>query len=275
MKPILANYNEEEPKERNGYVQMLVQNIYGEIFKVPKRKNENDIIFMDATAAAGHIPIDFKAMNIDLLAFGAHKFNGLRGAGCLIIKKSITPVPSLIWGGDVTGGTPVPALAYAMAIALKWNCDHMKEHTGHIIELRNYMINELLQINGAQLNGPDNRFDDLRAPNNINMSFPFITGKEIMDEMSKYDICISTGSACSADDYIAKSGGICVRDIISQRNNKPREPEVKTIFRAAGLNPENALNAVRITLGWENTKEECQKTISILKDILELNNPFN
>ena len=272
MKPIYANYNEEDNHNKNGYVQMLVHNIYGEIFKIPKRENENDIIFMDATAAAGHIPINFKEMGIDLLAFGAHKFNGIRGAGCLIIKKSLTPVSSLIWGGDVTGGTPAPALTYAMAVALKFNCDHMKEHTEHMIELRDFMINELEQMPFSYLNGPEK---SLRAPNNINMSFSFIQGKEIMDECSNYGLAISTGSACSADDYIAKSGGICVRELIARKHRKPRVPEVITIFKAGGLDPDLATNAIRITLGWENTKEECEKAVKIIKKVIEQNRPFD
>ena len=274
MKSIYAFEEKYEniPKERNGYIQMLVQNIYGEIFTVPQRENENDLIFMDATAAAGHMPINFKAMGIDLLAFGAHKFNGIRGAGCLIIRKELTPIRSIIWGGDVTGGTPAPALAWAMASALKWNCDHMLEHSQYIIELRDYMIDELLNINHcAGLNGPR----DNRASNNINVAFSFIDGKKIMERLAdEYNICISTGSACSADDYISKSGGICVRQLNAEKNRKKRVPEVITIFEAGGLNSDYATNSIRITLGFENTKEECQETIERIQEIIKDEIPF-
>lgn len=275
IKAIMANYNEETDKNKNGYVQMLIQNIYGEIFKIPNREHSDDLIFMDATAAVGHYPIDFKKMNIDMLAFGAHKFNGLRGIGCLIIKRTVKPVPSLIWGGDITGGTPTPALAYAMATALQFNCNHMEEHNKNITELRDYMIEELLNIEGTTLNGPDNRFPELRAANNVNVSFKYIDAKHFMEECANYDLCISTGSACSADDYISKQGGICVKELIAQKIGKKRKPEVITVFEAGGLDPEKALNAIRITLGWENTKEECQKAIDIIKEVLEFLNPFN
>ena len=275
MKPIYANYEKEIKTDKNGYVQMMVQNIYGEIFKVPQREHKDDLIFMDGTAAVGHLPINFKEMGIDLLAFGAHKFNGLRGAGCLIIKKSVTPVSSLIWGGDVTGGTPAPALAYAMAVALKFNCDNMEEHLKKIITMRDFLINELSQIQWSQLNGPTIE-SGLRAPNNVNMGFgSFISGKEIMEGCADYALYISTGSACAADDYIAKQGGICVRQSIADKLNQQRKPEIITIFEAGGLNANEAGQAIRITLGWENTVEECQKAIKIIKEVIDFKNPFD
>ena len=217
------------------------------------------------------MPINFKQMGIDLMAFGAHKFNGIRGAGCLIINSKIKPVRSLIWGGDVTGGTPAPALAYAMATALKWNCDHMIEHNEQMLELRDYMINELSNVNHfVHLNGPIVN----RASNNINVAFEFIQGKAIMDYLTDYNICISTGSACSADDYIGKSGGICVRELMARKNKKQYKPEVINIFEAGGLDPEYALNSIRITLGFENTLEECQQTISCINNAIEDIIPF-
>lgn len=270
LKPIYA-FQDDTPKERNGYVQMLVQNIYGEIFEVPKRENKDDLIFMDVTTAAGHMPIDFKQMGIDLMAFGAHKFNGIRGAGCLIISSKIKPVRSLIWGGDITGGTPAPALAYAMAVALKWNCDHMIEHNEQMLSLRDRMINELSNINHfVHLNGPIAN----RASNNINVAFEFIEGKAIMDYLADYDICISTGSACSADDYIGKSGGICVRELAARKNKKQYKPEVIDIFEAGGLDSEHALNSIRITLGFENTAKECEQAVSCINSAIEDIIPF-
>lgn len=127
LKPILVFPEVENPK-RNGYVQMLVNNIYGEIYNIPIREHEDDIIFCDGTAAIGHIPFSFKESGIDMLAFGAHKFNGLRGIACLIIKKDLLPVRSLLWGGDITGGTPCQGLASAMAYALHKNIEHMNEN---------------------------------------------------------------------------------------------------------------------------------------------------
>ena len=269
MKPIYAKYNPEAEHVQNGYVQMLVQNIYGEIFSVPQRENPNDLIFMDGTAAVGHMPIDFQAMNIDMLAFGAHKFNGLRGCGCLIIRKSVLPVKSLIWGGDVTGGTPVPGLVYAMAIALQWNCEHMEDNIKHITTMRNYMIKELSQIPYSHLNGPTPE-SGARAANNINFSFYYINGADIMKECNDYNIYISTGSACAADDYIENSGGICIRP----RREGKKIPEVVTIFEAGGLDSDIASNAVRITLGFNNTMDECKYVVNTIKDIIEFNRPL-
>lgn len=116
------------------------------------------------------------------------------------------------------------------------------------------MINDLQNVKHySHLNGPI----DNRAANNINVAFKFIEGKTLMDKLADYDICISTGSACSADDYIGKSGGICVRELVARKNQKKYVPEVISIFKAGNLNEEFALNSIRITLGFENTLREC------------------
>lgn len=258
LKPIMA-YPEVENPERNGYVQMLANNIYGEIYDIPQRENKNDLIFCDGTAAIGHMPFSFKNSGIDLLAFGAHKFNGLKGAACLIIKKDLLPVRSLLWGGDVTGGTPCSALIKAMAIALKKNLDLLEVNYKKNCEMRDYLITELLSMPAVHLNGP---VGDKRMSNNVNISFSFLNGHDVQNFLSDRQVCVSTGSACGSDSFVEKRGGICVRP--SNKNNI-REPELVTIFKAGGLdNPEGS---IRITLDANyNTLDECKQLISAIKE---------
>lgn len=258
LKPIMA-LAPPDKTERNGFVQMLVNNIYGEIYDMPVRENPNDIIFSDATAGMGHIPFDFKKSGIDLLAFGAHKFNGIKGCGVLIIKKSLLPVSSLIWGGDITGGTPAPALINACATALRFNIKNQEEHYIHNQKLQEYMWNELQDILFLYLNGP--AIGERRAANNINISISGLTGSDIQKEMSLSGICISTGSACSSDSFVERRGGICHRPYLQDGT---REPELVTIFKAGKIN-NSAEESIRITTDWTNTMEECKTFIEQLK----------
>lgn len=268
LKPILAFPEVENPK-RNGYVQMLVNNIYGEIYNIPIREHEDDIIFCDGTAAIGHIPFSFKESGIDMLAFGAHKFNGLRGIACLIIKKDLLPVRSLLWGGDITGGTPCQGLASAMAYALHKNIEHMSENIKKTKEMQDYIINELTTIPFSRINGP---IGNNRISNNVNISFSYISGSDLQKYLSDYNICVSTGSACDSSSFVESRGGICVRPL---KKDNQREPELVTIFKAGGMDEDDAKSSIRITLDANyNTMEEIEEFVSTLKNIIELNRPI-
>lgn len=268
LKPILAFPEVESPK-RNGYVQMLVNNIYGEIYNIPIKEHNNDIIFCDGTAAIGHIPFSFKKSGIDMLAFGAHKFNGLRGIACLIIKKDLLPVRSLLWGGDITGGTPCQGLASAMAYALHKNIEYMNENTKKTKEMQDYIIDELTTIPFSRINGP---IGNNRISNNVNISFSYISGSDLQKYLSDYNICVSTGSACDSSSFVESRGGICVRPL---KKDSQREPELVTIFKAGGMDEDDAKNSIRITLDANyNTMEEIKEFVSTLKNIIELNRPI-
>lgn len=267
LKPILAFPEVENPK-RNGYVQMLVNNIYGEIYELPIREHNDDIIFCDGTAAIGHIPFSFKESGIDILAFGAHKINGIRGIACLVIKKDLLPVRSLLWGGDITGGTPCQGLASAMAYALHRNVEHMDENIKKNKEMQDYLINELTTIPFSRINGP---VGDKRISNNVNISFSYITGLDLQKYLGDYNICVSTGSACDSSSFVESKGGICVRPSVKGQ----REPELVTIFKAGGMNEDDAKSSIRITLDANyNIMEEIIEFVSILKNIIELNRPM-
>lgn len=262
IKPILAHTLPTET-ECNGYVQMLVNNVYGEIYDIPIRENENDIIFCDGTAGIGHIKFNFKESGIDLLAFGAHKFNGIKGCGCLIIKERLFPVRSLIWGGDITGGTPMPELINACAAALKFNIELQEEHYQKNAKLQQFMWNEIKDMQDVYLNGPV--IGDNRSSNNLNIGIKDLEGKLIQQAMSEKNICISTGSACSSDSFVEQQHGLCPRP---KSADGYREPELITIFKAGNIG-HPAEESIRITTDWMNTEDECATFIKELKDYIE------
>ncbi|MDE7220180.1 MAG: aminotransferase class V-fold PLP-dependent enzyme, partial [Oscillospiraceae bacterium] len=168
------------------------------VFEIGAVCREAGVTFhTDAVQAAGHLPIDVKAQNIDLLSLSAHKFHGPKGIGVLYARKGI-PVTSLIVGGDQeqgrrAGTENVPAIM-GMAAALETACAHMAENTQKASALRDQLIAGLSQIPDAVLNGdPENRL-----PGNVNFSFEGIEGESLVLLLDRHGICASTGSACTA-----------------------------------------------------------------------------
>lgn len=208
--------------------------------------SNNAIFHTDAVQAIGNIEIDVKEMGIDLLSMSAHKFYGPKGVGALYVKEGIKFIPLQNGGhqeNDKRAGTENVAGIVGLGKAIEIANYEMSARNKYILELRNYFISELedkipyIKINGNLEN---------RLPGNINISFLYTKGKEIVKLLSKYNICTSSGSACSS--------GL---------------PQPSHVLLAMGLNEDIANSAVRITLGKENTKEEIDYTIKILKVIVE------
>lgn len=136
-------------------------------------------------------------------------------------------------------------------------------------EMQDYIINELTTIPFSRINGP---IGDNRISNNINISFSYISGSDLQKYLSDYNICVSTGSACDSSSFVESRGGICVRPL--KKDNR-REPELVTIFKAGGMDEDDAKSSIRITLDANyNTMEEIEEFVSTLKNIIELNRPI-
>ncbi len=208
---------------------------------------EHGIIFhTDAVQAYGQVPIDVKAMNIDMLSASGHKLNGPKGIGFLYIKKGLK-LRSLIHGGaqerkrragteNVTG---IVGLGKAVEIAMAT----MEERTAKETELRNHLIERILaEIPYARLNG--HRTD--RLPNNVNISFQFIEGESLLIMLDMKGICASSGSACT-------SGSL----------------DPSHVLLAIGLPHEIAHGSLRLTLGDETTMEEMDYVVDELKAIVQ------
>lgn len=199
----------------------------------------------DAVQAAGHVPIDVKAQNIDLLSMSAHKFHGPKGIGALYCKKGIR-LPNLIEGGAQergrrAGTESVYAMA-GMAAALKEANDNLPENMAKMTKLRDRLIDGLLNIESSRLNGDREH----RLPGNVNISFEGVEGESLLLYLDMKGVSASSGSACT-------SGSL----------------DPSHVLLAIGLPHEVAHGSLRLSLCESNTEEEIDYIISCVPEIIE------
>ncbi len=216
----------------------------GEIGKIAR---EHGIIFhTDAVQAAGHVPIDVKELNIDLMSMSGHKLYAPKGVGALYIRKGIK-IKNLIHGGQQERGRRattenVPGIV-GLGKAVESACANMQEETERQRRMRDRIIDGILsKIDHCWLNGSREK----RLPGNINISFEFVEGESILLLLDMYGICGSSGSACT-------SGSL----------------DPSHVLLAIGLPHEKAHGSLRITLGRFNTEEEADYLIEKLPPIIE------
>lgn len=197
----------------------------------------------DAVQAVGHIPIDVKALGIDLMSASAHKFNGPKGIGFLYDRgKNLFPFHN--GGSQENGrraGTENIASIVGMAVALQKNCAELEKNTAHVSQLENYFI-YLIEKSGLSFirNG-----SSTHLPGTINLSFKDADGEMIMHRLDLMGISISTGSACDSVNT-----------------------QVSHVIQAIGVPKEYSKGTIRITLGKNNSKEDVETIVSALKKIL-------
>ena len=151
----------------------------------------------DAVQAAGHVPIDVKAQNIDMLSLSAHKFHGPRGVGVLYARKGVV-LSNLIEGGAQekgkrAGTENLPGIA-GMSVALEEAVAHLDENAARTTLLRNRLISGLSKIEHSALNGDAKT----RLPGNVNFCFEGIEGESLLLLLDDKGICASSGSACTS-----------------------------------------------------------------------------
>ena len=201
------------------------------------------VFHTDAVQAVGHIPIDVKLLDVDMLSASAHKFNGPRGIGFLYIKKGVKVCPFMDGGGQETrnrAGTENTAAIVGMSIALANNIKIMQNNTSLIQTLEGLLISKLYE---ADLVFKRNGVNTL--PGIVSLSFPNISGEMLLHRMDLKGICISTGSACNGN-----------------------SDEVSHVLQAIKLPDEYAKGTIRISLGKHNTESEILKIAESLKQIL-------
>ena len=151
----------------------------------------------DAVQAVGHIAINVKEQNIDMLSLSAHKFHGPKGVGALYVRKGL-PLVNIIEGGaqerGKRAGTENMAGICAMAAAMKDACDHLEENMAKVKAMRDRVIEGLSQIPHCALNGDSVN----RLPGNISFCFEGIEGESLLLMLDAYGICASSGSACTS-----------------------------------------------------------------------------
>lgn len=208
---------------------------------------ENNIIFhSDAVQAFGHLNIDVKKLNIDLLSVSGHKFGGPKGIGFLYKKKNVQ-LDNLIEGGgqemNKRGGTENVAGILGLAKAAEISYRDLNEKNKYLVDLRDYCINKIIkEIPYSRLNGHSTN----RLSNNINISFQFIEGESLVLHLNKHNICCSTGSACSSNTL-----------------------DPSHVLLAIGLPHELAHGSLRITLNTDNNKDQIDFFVTKLDEIVE------
>ena len=199
----------------------------------------------DAVQAVGHLPIDVKAMNIDMLSLSAHKFHGPKGVGALFVRKNI-PLTNVIYGGAQergkrAGTENIPGICGAAA-ALEEICTNMEANTAKLIPLRDKLIAGLTAIPHTILNGDAK----LRLPNNINVCFEGIEGESMLLWLDAKGIAASSGSACT-------SGSL----------------DPSHVLLALGRPHEIAHGSLRLSLSDYNTEEEVDYVLEQIPGVIE------
>ena len=217
------------------------------IAEIGKVCRERGVLFhTDAVQAVGHVPIDVKAMNIDMLSMSAHKFHGPKGVGALYMKKGIR-LPAYVMGGaqerNRRAGTENVAGVVGLGAAIELATQNLEESAARMTKLRDKLIAGIAErIPEVKLNG----HPTLRLPNNVNYSIKYIEGESILLMLDMNGIAASSGSACT-------SGSL----------------DPSHVLLALGLSHEIAHGSVRLTLSDETTEEDIDYVLEVLPKVAE------
>lgn len=206
---------------------------------------ERGVLFhTDAVQAAGHLPIDVRAQNIDLLSLSAHKFHGPKGVGALYARRGIA-LTNLIEGGAQErgrrAGTENTAGIVGMAAALDEAARNMERDSANMTALRDRLIAGLSQIPHSALNGDAER----RLPGNVSFCFEGIEGESLLLLLDDKGVCASSGSACT-------SGSL----------------DPSHVLLAIGRPHEVAHGSLRLTLSGETSEEDIDYTIKAVTEVV-------
>ncbi len=208
-------------------------------------KKANVIFHTDAVQAAGHLKIDVKAQNIDMLSLSAHKFHGPKGVGLLYSRRGIRLTPLINGGAQERGiraGTENLPGIIGMTAAFEEALEKLDEKNKKLYGMRNRLIEGIGEIPHSILNG------DLenRLPGNVNFCFEGIEGESLLLLLDDKGICASSGSACT-------SGSL----------------DPSHVLLAIGRPHEIAHGSLRLSISDENTPEEIEYIIRSVKEVVE------
>lgn len=207
---------------------------------------EHGVLFhTDAVQAAGHLHINVKEQNIDMLSLSGHKFHGPKGVGALYSRKGIL-LTNIIEGGAQergkrAGTENIPAIV-GMAAALKEADKNIDANNIKLVAMRDRIIDGLSEISHSILNGDRKK----RLPGNVNLCFEGIEGESLLLLLDDKGVCASSGSACT-------SGSL----------------DPSHVLLAIGRPHEVAHGSLRLSLSEENTLEEAEYIIKAVKEVVE------
>jgi cysteine desulfurase len=204
------------------------------------------LMHTDAVQSVGKIPVDVRALGVDLLSLSAHKFNGPKGAGVLWIKRGTRMLPTVTGGKHErnrrAGTENVPAIA-GLGMAARLAAGKLGTEAARVGALRDRLEAGILRgVPGTAVNGAT----DARVPNTSNISFDRVEAESLLIALDLEGIAVSTGSACS-------SGTL----------------EPSHVLRAMGLPAHRTQNSLRFSLGMFSTEEEVNRVVDILPRLVE------
>ncbi|MEN8215476.1 MAG: IscS subfamily cysteine desulfurase [Pseudomonadota bacterium] len=220
--------------------------VISDIAEIGEITRAHKVLFhVDAAQSAGKVPIDLKAMKVDLMSFSAHKVYGPKGIGALYVRRKprVRLEAQMHGGGHERGmrsGTLPTHQIVGMGEAFRIAKEEMASENERLIKLRDRLFNGLKNIEEVYVNGDL----DHRIPGNLNLSFNFVEGESLI--MALKDLAVSSGSACTSASL-----------------------EPSYVLRALGRNDELAHSSIRFTLGRFTTEQDIDYAIPLIRTKIE------
>ena len=204
------------------------------------------IFHTDAVQAVGMVPVDVKALGVDLLSLSGHKLHGPKGVGALYVRKGVR-IDNLIHGGaqerGMRAGTENLPGVIGLGKAIEMAAERLQENAARMTEMREQLIAGVMaRIPGVRLNG----HPTCRLPGNVNLSFTGVEGEALLLRLDLAGVAASSGSACT-------SGAL----------------DPSHVLMALGLTEAEAHGSLRLTLGTDTTREDIAAVMDILPPIVQ------
>ncbi|MBQ8503931.1 MAG: cysteine desulfurase NifS [Clostridia bacterium] len=208
-------------------------------------RSKGVLFHTDAVQAVGHVKVDVKQQNIDMLSLSGHKFHATKGIGALYCKKGIR-LPNLIEGGAQekgrrAGTENVPGIV-GLGVAITDMCENLEENAKKVAALRDRLFEGASKITHSRINGDREK----RLPGNFSMCFEGVEGESLLLMLDFKGVCASSGSACT-------SGSL----------------DPSHVLLAIGLKHEVAHGSLRLSLSEYNTDEDVDHILEVLPPIIE------
>lgn len=200
----------------------------------------------DAVQAAAYLPVDVRALGVDMMSLGAHKFYGPKGVGALYVRKGTPLIPQLTGGGQefsLRAGTHNVPYIVGFAEALRVTDQEREQRTTHVKPLRDQVIGTVLEtIPESRLTG----HMSARLPHHASFAFKGVDGNLLLTLLDAAGFACSSGSAC-----------------------KTGNPEPSEVMNAIGLSPEWGLGSLRVTLGRDTTPGDIESFLQALPGLVQ------
>lgn len=215
-----------------------------QIVNIKKEICPKAAIYLDCVQSLGKLPINLKAMGIDMASFSGHKIHGIKGVGLLYIKNGVKVSPLILGGGqqnNMRSGTQSLPLAGAMAVAVKEAENARESAYEEVSKINSYLREELIK-RGATVNSPDDAL-----PFVLNVAFRNFQSETMLHCLEMYDIFISTVSACSS-----------------------KSKKTSYVLENMGIERSISANSVRLSFSRYNTMEEAEAFVKAIDEIYNL-----